>query len=75
MSGLVGHIEVCDNVQISGMTTVSKSITEPGVYTSGVGMEPHASWAKNAARFRQLDAMARRLADLEKRFRAIEGNG
>lgn len=73
MAGLVGHIEVCDNVQISGMTVVSRSITEPGIYTSGVGMEPHASWAKNAARFRQLDAMARRLADLEKRLRELEG--
>lgn len=72
MSGLVGHIEVCDNVQISGMTTVAKSITEPGVYTSGTGMEPHASWAKNAARFRQLDAMARRLAEVEKRLNALD---
>jgi len=73
MAGLVGHIELCDNVQISGMTVVSRSIDEPGVYTSGTGMEPHASWAKNAARFRQLDAMARRLADLEKRLKELEG--
>lgn len=73
MSGLVGHIEVCDNVQVSGMTVISRSITEPGTYTSGTGMEPHASWARNAARFRQLDAMARRLAELEKRLRELEG--
>ncbi|MFZ5722579.1 MAG: UDP-3-O-(3-hydroxymyristoyl)glucosamine N-acyltransferase [Pseudomonadota bacterium] len=73
MAGLVGHIEICDNVQISGMTVVSKSITEPGVYTSGTGMEEHSSWMRNAARFRQLDAMARRLAELEKRLQAIEG--
>ncbi len=72
MAGLVGHIDICDNVQISGMTVVSRSITEPGVYTSGTGMEPHASWTKNAARFRQLDAMARRLADLEKRLNQLE---
>lgn len=73
MAGLTGHIEICDNVRISGMTTVAKSITEPGVYTSGTGMEEHASWARNAARFRQLDAMARRLAELEKKLRALEG--
>lgn len=74
MAGITGHIEVCDHVQISGMTTVAKSITKPGVYTSGTGMEEHSSWAKNAARFRQLDAMARRLADLEKRLRDLEGD-
>lgn len=73
MSGLVGHIEVCDNVHISGLTAVSRSITVPGVYTSGTGMEPHASWAKNAARFRHLDEMARRLADLEKRLAKLDG--
>lgn len=73
MAGLVGHIEICDNVRISGMTTVAKSITKPGVYTSGTGMEEHASWTRNAARFRQLDAMARRLAELEKKLRALEG--
>lgn len=73
MSGLVGHIELCDNVQISAMTVVSKSITEPGVYTSGTGMEEHGSWTKNAARFRQLDVMARRLAELEKRLKQLEG--
>ncbi len=68
MAGIVGHIDICDNVQISGMTVVSKSVTEPGTYSSGTGMEAHASWMKNAARFRQLDDMARRLAALEKRL-------
>lgn len=75
MAGLVGHIELCDNVQVSGMTVVSRSITRPGVYTSGTGMEEHGSWAKNAARFRQLDAMARRLAEVERRLREIDGPG
>lgn len=73
MSGLVGHIEVCDNVHISAMTAISRSITRPGVYTSGTGMEEHAGWLKNAARFRQLDAMARRLAELERRLGKPDG--
>lgn len=67
-AGVVGHVDICDNVQVSGMSIVSKSITKPGTYTSGTGMEEHAGWTKNAARFRQLDDMARRLAALEKRL-------
>lgn len=73
MSGLVGHIEVCDNVHISAMTAISRSITRPGVYTSGTGMEEHAGWLKNAARFRHLDAMARKLAELERRLGKLDG--
>lgn len=73
MSGLVGHIEVCDNVHISAMTAISRSITRPGVYTSGTGMEEHAGWLKNAARFRHLDAMARKLAELERRLGRLDG--
>jgi len=72
MAGITGHIEICDNVQVSGATIVAKSITKPGVYTSGTGMEEHSSWARNAARFRQLDSMAKRLAELEKRLRELE---
>lgn len=71
MSGLVGHIELCDGVQVSGMTAVTRSISEPGIYTGGTGMMPHAEWTKNAARFRQLDALARRVADLERQWRKL----
>lgn len=75
MSGLVGHIELCDNVQVSGMTAITRSIDQPGTYTGGTGMMEHGEWAKNAARFRQLDAMARRLAQLERRLKELEDPG
>ncbi len=65
--GLVGHIEICDNVFLTGMTMVTHSITEPGAYSSGTAMQPAAEWRKSAARIRQLDDMARRLRQLEKR--------
>jgi UDP-3-O-[3-hydroxymyristoyl] glucosamine N-acyltransferase len=70
-AGLVGHIEVCDNVFITGMTMVTRSITEPGSYSSGTAMQPSAEWRKSAARFRQLDDMARRIQVLEKRLSAV----
>ena len=49
------------------MSLVTKSITEPGSYASGSPLEPSASWRKNHARIKQLDALARRLKNNEKR--------
>lgn len=69
--GMVGHIEVCDNVFVTGMTMVTRSITEPGAYSSGTAMQTAGDWKKSAARIRQLDDMARRLRDMEKRLAAV----
>lgn len=73
--GLVGHIEVCDNVFITGMTMVTRSITEPGSYSSGTAMQTAAEWRKSAARIRQLDDMARRLQQVEKRLASVTPRG
>ena len=53
------------------MTMVTRSITEPGSYSSGTAMQPAGEWRKSAARIRQLDEMARRLQQLEKRLAAV----
>jgi UDP-3-O-[3-hydroxymyristoyl] glucosamine N-acyltransferase len=60
--GLVGHIAICDDVTLTGMTFVTKSITRPGTYSSGLPSMPHAEWLRNAAHLRRLDALAARLA-------------
>lgn len=73
--GLVGHIEICDGVFITGMTMVTRSITEPGSYSSGTAMQPAAEWRKSAARIRQLDDMSRRLQQLEKIVEAVTSGG
>lgn len=73
--GMVGHIEVCDGVFVTGMTMVTRSITEPGAYSSGTAMQPAGEWKKSAARLRQLDDMARRLQQLEKRLAAVTSSG
>ncbi|MGZ5102955.1 MAG: UDP-3-O-(3-hydroxymyristoyl)glucosamine N-acyltransferase [Usitatibacter sp.] len=59
--GLVGHIAICDHVTISGFSLITKSITEPGTYTSGLPFMPHAEWLRNAVHLRRLDEMARQL--------------
>ncbi|MEW6648336.1 MAG: UDP-3-O-(3-hydroxymyristoyl)glucosamine N-acyltransferase [Pseudomonadota bacterium] len=64
--GVVGHLEIADGVTVTGMSMVTKSLKEPGVYSSGTPLESSELWHKNAVRFRQLDDMARRLKQLEK---------
>lgn len=65
--GLSGHLTISDGVQVTGMSLVTNSILEPGVYSSGTGAMKNAQWRKNAVRFKQLDDIAKRLARLEKR--------
>jgi len=64
--GVVGHVEICDGVHVTGMTMVTKSITEPGSYSSGTPMMTTRDWKRSAVRFAQLDAIQQRLASLEK---------
>jgi len=65
--GIVGHIEICDDVQLTGMTYVTHSIDTPGIYSSGVPIEPYKAWRRNYTRIKQLDDMAKRLRTLEKK--------
>ena len=60
-AGILGHLEVCDRVVVTAMTLVTHSIREPGEYSSGTPLMDNRSWRKSAARFKQLDTLARRL--------------
>jgi len=72
-AGIVGHLEITDNVVVTGMTMVTRSITRPGVYSSGVPAQDNDSWNRNYARFRQLDKLARRVQRLERLLAASRG--
>jgi UDP-3-O-[3-hydroxymyristoyl] glucosamine N-acyltransferase len=69
--GINGHMEICDGVQITGMSMITKSITEKGVYSSGTPAQTNLEWRKNSARFRSLDQMYQRLRDLEKQVETL----
>jgi len=62
--GFVGHIGICDHVTISGMSLITKSITQPGTYTSAIPFMPHAEWLRNAVHLRHLDAIAAQVRKL-----------
>lgn len=65
-SGAVGHITIADKVQVSAMSLVSKSISEPGMYSSGTMHMKTSQWKRSIVRFQQLDSIAKRLKELEK---------
>ena len=65
-SAITGHIEIIDDVTITGMSGVSNSIKTAGVYSSGVPVTDNNTWRKNMVRLKHLDDIARRLAQVEK---------
>lgn len=70
--GLVGHIRLADHVFVTGMTMVTKSIDQPGAYSSGTPMMPTGQWKKNSVRMRQLDKMFKRLQELERQVEQLK---
>jgi UDP-3-O-[3-hydroxymyristoyl] glucosamine N-acyltransferase len=62
-AGILGHLDVCDRVMITAMSLVTHSIREPGEYSSGTPLMPNRDWRKSAARFKQLDTLARQLGN------------
>lgn len=67
-AGVVGHIKICDNVTITGRSMVSKSISEPGVYSAAIPVETNQDWNKTVARLRQLDRLVKRIRELEQQL-------
>ncbi|CAH0524953.1 UDP-3-O-(3-hydroxymyristoyl)glucosamine N-acyltransferase [Vibrio hippocampi] len=61
-----GHIEIVDGVVITGMAMVMRSITDKGLYSSGIPLQTNKEWRKTAARVHRIDDMNKRLKSLEK---------
>ena len=61
-----GHIDICDGATVTGMGMVMRSITEPGIYSSGIPLQPNKEWRKTAARVMRIDDLHKRLKELEK---------
>jgi len=64
--GIAGHLEIAAGTTLTGMAMVTGSITEPGIYSSGVPASPNREWRRNAVRFGQLEGLVRRVEQLEK---------
>ena len=64
-AGISGHLSIADDVVVSAWTLVAKPITKPGVYTGNLPLQTHGDWVKNFSHLRHLDALAKRVRQLE----------
>jgi UDP-3-O-[3-hydroxymyristoyl] glucosamine N-acyltransferase len=65
-SNFSGHLKIADRTTVSGGTSITKSIKEPGGhYTSVFPFTSHAQWEKNAAILRGLDKLRQQIRDLK----------
>ena len=65
--GIGGHLDICDRVVITAMSTVLDSIDEPGQYGSGIPARRHRDWQRTLVRLGRLDELARRVLRLERK--------
>lgn len=48
LSGVLGHLEICDNVSVGAHTLITKDIKEPGDYVGIMPAQSHKDWAKSS---------------------------
>lgn len=66
-SAVSGHLEIADDVHLTGGTNVPNSIREPGVYSSTLPLQSNRDWRRNMTRVKHLDELAKRVRRLEGR--------
>lgn len=68
LSGIAGHIEICDKVILTGRSMVTNNITEAGIYSSGIPHSKNKDWRKTVVHLRNIGDMSKRLKALEAAF-------
>jgi len=71
-TGLAGHLHVADDVILLGRSSVTKSISKAGTYSSILPVEEVSHWRKLAARFKRLESMAAKIKLLEQRLNSSQ---
>jgi UDP-3-O-[3-hydroxymyristoyl] glucosamine N-acyltransferase len=69
---ILGHLEIADDVEISAATLVTKSILRAGTYTGIYPIAEKKEWARTAAHLRNLDRLADKVRELEKRLSQLQ---
>lgn len=67
-----GHITIADQVTISGMCMVMRSIDKKGIYTSGIPAQPNKEWRMTAARVLHINDMYHKVSEIEKEMAALK---
>jgi UDP-3-O-[3-hydroxymyristoyl] glucosamine N-acyltransferase len=72
--GVFGHLEIADGVTISALSTVTRSITEPGSsWGATFPAQPLREWHRSVARINRLDDTIRRVRALEREAEGGKG--
>jgi len=59
MVGIVGHLNITDDVVVNATSTVNRDIKKPGVYTGFFPLMPHNTWKKVGMWLTKLDKITR----------------
>ena len=65
-AGILGHLEICDDVTVSAMSLVTRSIRQPGFYSGVFPLMDNSDWERSAATLRRLPDLRARLRRLER---------
>ena len=66
--GIAGHLEIADGVVVLARAMVTHSLTEKGVYGSGLPIDEARSWRRQVAHIRRLDRWEARLKRVERQM-------
>ena len=69
--GVVGHIEIGDNVQVGAQSGVGQSLPADQAF-SGSPVMPHREWLRAVNIFQKLPEMKKTLIRIEKRLKELE---
>lgn len=69
-AGFADHLQIAGGCHFTGQAMVTRSIDAPGVYSSGMPVQPGRRWRRSVARIEQLEALYQRVQALE---RAVAG--
>jgi len=63
---IVGHLSITDNVVLNAASLVTRSIDEPGRYSSGMPLQSSSSWRRTFVSLGKLDDLVKRVRRLER---------
>ncbi|AWB68142.1 UDP-3-O-(3-hydroxymyristoyl)glucosamine N-acyltransferase [Saccharobesus litoralis] len=69
---LNGHIQLADDVHVTGFSMVTKSLPEAGVYSSGQPATTNKEWRRNTVKLRQVESLFDRVKELEKQLAELK---
>ncbi len=74
-AGIGGHLKIGDDIVILGRAMVTKSLTAPGAYGSGLPVMPAREWRKLVGRVRRLPRTEARVQAIEQQLKIMPSDG